>query len=274
MNRINSSTMIFMRLPGKNNESNRLRFAMHLFTLNLGRWQFRPGVWPTLAAVAFAVLTFSLGNWQMDRAAYKRSLQAQMDAGAHAPVMPVGEAPVTKAQMVYRQVSVQGVFDPRYQILLDNRIHDGVAGYHVLTPLILEGGHRALLVNRGWIPVGKNRSALPLIPTPQARVKITGLATDPDTRYFELGSAAPQGRVWQNLRFKSYAAWSGLDLQPFVLQQSNDSGDGLIRAWPRPDTGVATHLSYAMQWYGLTATLIVLWLVLNVKRKQIDGASY
>jgi surfeit locus 1 family protein len=99
------------------------------------------------------------------------------------------------------------------------------------------------------------------------------LATDPDTRYFELGSAAPQGRVWQNLNFKRYAAWSGLNLQPFVLQQSNDGGDGLIRDWPRPDTGVATHLSYAMQWYGLAATLIVLWLVLNVKRKRTDGTS-
>lgn len=240
---------------------------MHLFTLNLGRRQFSPSLWPTLAAIFFAALTFSLGNWQMDRAAYKRGLQAQMDSGEHAPVLSVGEATVTKAQVLYRQVSVQGVFDSRYQILLDNRIYHGAAGYHVLTPLILEGARRAVLVNRGWIPVGKNRSTLPVIPTPQARVKIQGLATDPATRYFELSHAVQQGPVWQNLNFKSYAGWSGLDLQPFVLQQSNDSGDGLIRDWPRPDTGVTTHLSYAMQWYGLTATLVVLWLVLNVKRK-------
>lgn len=247
---------------------------MHLFTLNLGRWQFCPGLWPTLAAAILAVLTFSLGNWQMDRATYKRGLQARIDAGERAPILWVGAAPVTKAQVLYRRVRVQGVFDPRYQILLDNRIHDGVAGYHVLTPLIIDRSQRAVLVNRGWIPVGKNRNALPLIPTTLARVKITGLATDPDTRYFELSAATPQGRVWQNLNFKRYAAWSGLELQPFVLQQSNDSGDGLIRDWPRPDTGVSTHLSYALQWYGLAATLAVLWLGLNVKRKEIrDGTT-
>lgn len=244
---------------------------MHPLTLSLGRWQFCPGLWPTLAAVALAVLTFSLGNWQMERATYKRGLQARIDAGERAPILWVGASPVTKAQVLYRRVRVQGVFDLRYQILLDNRIHNGVAGYHVLTPLIIDRSQRAVLVNRGWIPVGKNRNALPLILTTLARVKITGLATEPDTRYFELGTAAPQGRVWQNLNFKSYAAWSGLDLQPFVLQQSDASNDGLIRAWPRPDTGVATHLSYAMQWYGLAATLIVLWLVLNVKRKRTDG---
>ncbi len=247
---------------------------MHLFTLNLGRWQFRPGLWPTLAAVALAVLTFSLGNWQMDRATYKRGLQARIDAGERAPILWVGAAPVTKAQVLYRRVRVQGVFDSRYQILLDNRIHNGVAGYHVLTPLKIRGGQRAVLVNRGWIPVGNSRSALPVTPVATAQVKITGLAVDPDTRYFELSAAAPQGRVWQNLNFKRYAAWSDLDLQPFVLQQSNNSADGLIRDWPRPDTGVSTHLSYALQWYGLAATLVVLWLVLNVKRKEIrDGAT-
>lgn len=248
---------------------------MHLFTFQLGRWQFRPGVWPTLTAVAFAVLTFSLGNWQMDRAAYKRSLQARLDAGEHYPIWRIGNDKVAKAQILYRRVEAQGRFDPRYEILLDNRIHDGVAGYHVLTPLKISGGQRAVLVNRGWIPVGSNRNVLPVTAAATAQVKITGLAVDPETRYFELSGAAPQGRVWQNLNFARYAAWSGLDLQPFVLQQSNDSGDGLIRDWPRPDTGVTTHLSYALQWYGLTATLVVLWLVLNLTRKEIsNGTSY
>lgn len=248
---------------------------MHLFTLPLGRWQFRPGVWPTLAALALAVLTFSLGNWQMDRAAYKQSLQARIDVGERYPVWRIGTDKVAKAQILYRRVEAQGRFDPRYEILLDNRIHNGVAGYHVLTPLKISGGQRAVLVNRGWVPVGNSRNVLPVTPVATAQVKITGLAVAPETRYFELGGTVPQGRVWQNLDFARYAAWSGLDLQPFVLQQSNDSGDGLIRDWPRPDTGVTTHLSYAMQWYGLSATLVVLWLVLNLTRKEIsDGTSH
>ena len=245
---------------------------MHLLSLSLGRWQFRPGIGPTLAAAGFAALTFALGNWQMERAASKRALQARIDAGERLTVWEVGKAPMDKSQILYRRVSANGTFDPRYQILLDNRIHDGVAGYHVLTPLLIDGGQRAVLVNRGWLPVGKNRSTLPLISTPTGQVKITGLAVDPDTRYFELGPTAPQNRVWQNLNFKSYAAWSGLNLHPFVLQQSSDSGDGLLRVWPRPDIGVDTHISYAMQWYGLCATLVTLWLVLNVKRTNDDAS--
>lgn len=242
---------------------------MHLFRLSLGRWRFSPGLWPTLGAAFFAALTFALGNWQMDRAAYKRELQARIDAGARIPILELKGTPVAKAQVLYRRVSVRGEFDTRYQILLDNRIHQRIAGYHVLTPLLIDGGRRAILVNRGWIAVGKNRDTLPQIKTPAGQVKITGLAVDPDTRYFEFSRAAPRNRIWQNLDFNAYARWSGLALHPFVLQQSSASDDGLIRAWPRPDTGVQTHLSYAWQWYGLCATLITLWLVLNLKRKPI-----
>ena len=245
---------------------------MHPLKLHWGRWQFAPGVWPTLAATVFIALTLSLGNWQTQRAAYKRTLQARVDAGERDPVLHIGSQVIALKDVLYRQVEVRGVFDPSHEILLDNRVYNGVAGYHVLAPLKIEGGNRFVLINRGWIPVGTSRDTLPRITTLTGRVNIAGLALDPDTRYFELPGARPQGRLWQNLNFERYVAGSGLSFQPFLLQQNNDTGEGLIRNWPRPDTGVATHVSYAMQWYGLAATLVVLWLVLNLKRDvKIDG---
>lgn len=251
---------------------------MHLLNLSLGRWRFAPGLWPTLAAAALIMLTLSLGNWQIQRAADKRTLQARVDAGERASAVTIGSGMLAKERVLYRRVEAWGVFDPRYEILLDNRIYNGVAGngvagYHVLTPFKIEGGNRYVLVNRGWIPVGASRAALPQIKTLAARVKIVGVALDPETRYFELPGAAPQGRLWQNLNFERYSIYSGLNLQPFLLQQSNDTGDGLLRLWPRLDTGAATHISYAMQWYGLAATLVVLWLALNLKRNVNTDVS-
>ena len=243
--------------------------------LHWGRWHFMPGVWPTLATAGLVVLTLFLGNWQTHRADYKRNLQAQADAAERDPVLHIGAEYMAKAQLLYRRVEVRGVFDLRHEILLDNRIYNGVAGYHVLTPLKIEGGNRYVLVNRGWVAVGKSRSVLPHIPIFTSQVKITGLAVDPDTRYFELGGASPPGRVWQNLNFERYIAYSGLSLQPFLLQQDNDTGDRLIRVWPRLDTGVAMHVSYALQWYGLATTLMVLWLGLNLKRDvNTDGSTH
>jgi len=76
--------------------------------------------------------------------------------------------------------------------------------------------------------------------------------------------------VWQNLDFARYAATTRLTLQPLLLLQTTPLADGLVRDWPRPDTGVSMHVSYAIQWYSLATTLAVLWLVLNVKRHRDD----
>ena len=46
------------------------------------------------------------------------------------------------------------------QVLLDDRIHDGAAGYEVLTALELADG-RNVLVNRGWIRADVDRRVLP-----------------------------------------------------------------------------------------------------------------
>ncbi|MEQ1593174.1 MAG: SURF1 family protein [Thiobacillaceae bacterium] len=244
----------------------RIKLAGSIVRIRLGHWQFTPGIWPTLAAIALIGLTLSLGNWQLHRAAYKRALQVRVDAAEHDPVLILGEEGIAKDHVLYRRVEVRGVFDPAHEILLDNRIENGIAGYHVLTPMRIEGGKQFVLINRGWIPVGKSRTVLPPIPRLVAQLKIVGIALDPNTRYFELTGAQSAGRVWQNLNFERYAAGSGLSLQPILLQQTNDTGDGLVRRWPRPDTGASMHTSYAIQWYGLAATLAVLWMVLNLKR--------
>ena len=51
----------------------------------------------------------------------------------------------------------------------------------------------------------------------------------------------------------------------FVVQQTNDTGDGLRRVWPRPDAGVDKHRGYAFQWYSLAALIAVLTLFFGGK---------
>ncbi|MBW8329305.1 MAG: SURF1 family protein [Thiobacillus sp.] len=246
---------------------------MHLLKLRVGRWQFAPTLWPTLAAFFFFALTVSLGNWQSGRAETKRALQARYDAAVREAPIHVGSSLLDRGSVLYRKLEVEGVFDDTHTILLDNRVLNGVAGYHVLTPLQIGSGPLAILVNRGWIATGRSREQVPAPPTPAGRVRLEGMAVDPHTRYVELAPTAPQGRVWQNLDFARYVTASGLRLQPVLLLQTSSLPDGLRRSWPRPDTGVDTHVSYAFQWYSLAATLTVLWLIMNVKRCRDDSAD-
>jgi surfeit locus 1 family protein len=245
---------------------------LHVLSLRIGSWAFAPTLWPTLAAACFFALTLALGAWQSGRAETKRALQARYDAAAREAPIHVGAALLDRDSVLYRKLEVTGRFDDAHGILLDNRVYRGVAGYHVLTPLRIEGGARAILVNRGWVPLGHTRDRLPAPPTPPGVVRLEGMAVDPHTRYFELGDAPQEGRVWQNLDFARYAARHRLALQPVLLLQTSAADDGLQRDWPRPDTGVETHVSYAFQWYSLATTLAVLWLVMNVKRHRDDDA--
>lgn len=241
---------------------------MHLLKLRFGVWQFAPTLWPTLAALFFFVLTLSLGNWQSGRAEFKRDLQARYDVAMREAAIHVGRDLLDRDSVLYRRVEAEGRYDDVHTILLDNRVQNGVAGYHVLTPLRIEGSVHALLVNRGWVAVGPSRAQVPQPPVPAGRVRVEGVAINPHSRYVELGDASPQGRVWQNLDFGRYAEVSGLSLQPVVVLQTSEAGDGLLRSWPRPDTGVDTHVGYALQWYSLATTLVVLWLIMNIKRRR------
>ena len=246
---------------------------MHLLKLRVGRWVFSPTLWPSLAALFFFVLTLWLGNWQSERADTKRALQARYDAAARGAPIHVGNTLLDRDSVLYRKLEVEGVFDDAHTILLDNRVMGGVAGYHVLTPLRINRGTLAILVNRGWVATGRTRAALPATPTPSGVVRLEGMAVDPHTRYVELAPTTPQGRVWQNLDFARYAATTGLRLQPVLLLQTSSEADGLQRSWPRPDSGVDTHVSYAFQWYSLATTLAVLWLVMNLRRYRDGDAS-
>src|SRR6266550_4791933 len=111
---------------------------------------------PTLAAIVGVALFIVAGNWQRDRMEQKLALRAQFDAAtAAAPVALPDLRDWTPWR--YRQVVVTGIYDAGRQILLDNKVHDGRAGYQVVTPLMLADG-RAVLVNRGWVAGGATRA--------------------------------------------------------------------------------------------------------------------
>jgi surfeit locus 1 family protein len=235
----------------------------------IGNYVFRPGLWPTLAGFFFFVLTLWLGNWQLSRAEYKQDLQNRYDRMQQDGLVRIGSATVEKESLLFRSVEVRGEFVPGREILLDNRVYKTIAGYHVLTPFRIEGTDRHVLVNRGWIAVVKGRrDEFPQVKPVTGIILLRGVAVDPQSRYFEFKGAAPQGKLWQNLNFDQYQTWFGKPLQPVLIQQTSDTQDGLVRDWPRPDTGVSTHISYAIQWFGLAAAIAVLWLVLNVKRDE------
>ncbi|MGP1683991.1 MAG: SURF1 family protein, partial [Giesbergeria sp.] len=166
----------------------------------------------------------------------------------------------------FRRISVRGEYSARHTILLDNKVLRGTSGYEVVTPLKIAGGDMYVLVNRGWVAAGVRRDILPQIRTPAGTGTVEGVAVVPSSHIFELSTKTEEGSVWQNLVLARYAKWSGLKLQPIVLQQTNDAADGLARAWTRPDSGADKHRGYAFQWYALAITILIFYVAFSFKR--------
>ncbi len=116
------------------------------------KYTFRPGLWVTLATLVVMTLCIELGLWQYNKAESKRALQIRLEKHLVEPPVALPETMTDLEAWRYRRVKFTGVYDARYQVLLDNQVENTVAGYHVLTPMQVEGGNSYVLVNRGWIP--------------------------------------------------------------------------------------------------------------------------
>jgi len=232
----------------------------------LGNRRFRPAFLPGVAALAAIALTLSLGNWQSRRAEEKLALGRELDNAARQAVLALPPRPVDARDFEFRSISARGEYSVKHTILLDNKVLRGSAGYQVLTPLKLAGGDMYVLVNRGWVAAGMRRDILPQIRTPAGIATVEGIAIVPGSHIFELDTKTEEGIVWQNLVLARYAKWSGLKLQPVVLQQTSEAADGLVRAWARPDTGADTHRGYAFQWYALATAIFAFYVAFSFRR--------
>ena len=232
------------------------------------RRHFRPTLWPTLGLAVLVAVTVGLGNWQRHRVAEKEALREQYELAAHQPPLELTAASADAAALRFRPVRATGEFDGPRQILIDNKVYAGRPGYDVVTPLKLAGGERYVLVDRGWIALGAHRSELPQAPPPVGEVRVAGRINLPPARYMELGMDAEAGAVRQNLDIERIATATGLPLLPFLIEQSGDAGDSLVRDWAAPDFGIDQHRSYMLQWYSLAGLGIVLWLALNWRAQR------
>jgi len=223
--------------------------------------------------VALPIL-ISLGFWQLYRAEEKQVLQSEYDRRANVDPAKI-EARLQKADdLRFYKVTATGYYDAAHQILIDNRTHEGQAGYHVVTPLTIKGSQTSILVNRGWVPLVENlREELPDVSPPKGLQTAIGLATIPVTGRFQLGelpaSASPWQIVWPRLDIDNFQKLTGSQVQPVaILLEPGSKAGGYVRNWKRLDAGIAIHHGYAVQWFALALVLLIMFLLTFFRKKK------
>ena len=225
----------------------------------------------TALTAALCALFVHLGRWQWDKGLWR---QAEWDAfarGADQPLVLGSRDPVELPR--FQRVEVTGAFDTAHQFLLDNRIHAGVAGYEVLTPLAIRDG-RVLLVDRGWVPLAGFRDRLPDVHfTAPTTVVLTGRVDSLPVAGLALGRMPPSaGQEWPKVTsfpdMNQLAAVLGHRLAGRIVLLDPRAPYGYVRDWQPPGMSPVRNLAYAVQWWGFAVTLLIIWAVLSAPKPR------
>ncbi|GAB4192164.1 MAG: hypothetical protein Tsb002_21620 [Wenzhouxiangellaceae bacterium] len=222
----------------------------------------RPHWLPLLAAVVLISFFTRLGLWQLDRADEKRDILAAAANAGQVQLSTLSSAPQR-----YSQLSMEGRYDTRRHLLLDNQILNGRPGVNVLTPFTTSTGH-TVLVNRGWLPLGPRRE-LPEVETPTGPLTLSGRVNLPPRVGRRLGENKPLStRQWPQLitylDLPVVAAALDQPLTEWIVQLDADSPGGFAgRDWPVVNFGPERHLSYAWTWFTLAFTVFLVTALLQ-----------
>lgn len=217
-------------------------------------------------AVTAVIAFVALGSWQLQRLEERRTGNALITARSDQDPAPLADvlarAGGDPEALAYLPVTVTGTYLSRDEIRLSTRPYQGRPGHHLLTPLLHDDG-RAIVVDRGWVPIELDDP--PVVQAapgpPGAEVTVTGFLVqgqepspfgvdvpDGETAYLGVPDLA---RIQQQV---------DPELAPVYLQLSAQE-PAAPQALPFPAEPPAldegSHLSYAGQWFLFAAVVAV-----------------
>lgn len=234
-----------------------------------------PGV---LAALAFAILV-GLGTWQLHRLEWKEGLIARVEARVdEAPVPAPGPATWADFDLSdwqYRPVRLEGRFGEgelhAWIALTRPRGPLGGPGYFVIAPFRTGEGWY-VLVNRGFVPeAAKDPADRPGSAPPEGPVEVVGLVRESETPSFVTPEPDVAANVWFAREAAAMSEALGLppgETAPYFVDAAaaRTPPGGLPQAGETRLSFPNNHLQYALTWYGLAATCLVVFVLFARRR--------
>ena len=240
--------------------------------MRIASYQFKPNIIATILVLIGVLFLINLGTWQLSRADEKQLIINDVDQRKSCAALNLAELDNLDDKNYY-QVQFEGHFDYKHYLLLDNRIHKSMAGFEVIQPFITQG--RVVLVNRGWIPLPRERKDLPKIPEELDFLMIQGEVNVPGRAIVlkedQLSSEKPWPQLVQSINMKQLSALYGeinMTIEPWVLRQKADDNPFYRRLWFTINMTPDRHISYAVTWFGLALALIIIYIAAVTSREE------
>jgi len=205
---------------------------------------------PVIFGLAGAAVLVGLGNWQLERLAWKEAILGDIRARITAPPAALPEQPEIETDR-YLPVRLSGDIGQEALRVLVSQKQIG-AGYRLISAF--GTGARRVLLDRGFISVND-----PIPAPPSGAVEVTGNLHWPDERL----SSTPENDVAGNI-------WFARDLAPMaeilrtepilVVARKLSVSEPGVEPLPLDISGIPNdHLNYAITWYSLA----LVWLAMT-----------
>ena len=204
--------------------------------------------------IFFIFVFIALGTWQVIRLNWKNNLILEIENSLKNPPVQLSQS----NQQNYLKIKTSGRVDFEKQIYLYNLNDSGTPGFEVLSPILIDGEN--YLLNRGWIPFEKKD-------TPEINIldqnnivgtlKIQGKKNifKPDNNIKE--------NYWFSLNREDISKFTGKKFSKYIIYL-----DGNYQ-FPRPKKITANisnnHKKYAMTWFSLAISILLLYLYFRKK---------
>jgi surfeit locus 1 family protein len=217
----------------------------------------------TLLVFMGTALCIRLGIWQLDRLEQRRAFNHQVEFMRAMPVLDLNQdQPNDISKMEWRAVKVQGEYDFANQVALRNQYNGVQYGYHLMTPLRLDG--TAVLVDRGWIPADGNSASADWHKYDEAgAMSLTGQIRLGQTKpaFGGVMDVLPENgtrlEIWNNADLERIASQLPYPVLPVYIQPRANENDTEppIPFQPTIELTEGPHMGYALQWFTFATIL-------------------
>ncbi|WP_417835769.1 SURF1 family protein [Thalassospira tepidiphila] len=231
----------------------------------------RPSLAMKISAGLSLIILLGLGSWQVDRLFWKKALIEMRQAQAQMPPIAVPTDTILDPDMAFRAAYAEGRYLNDQEKYLMARTRRGNVGFQLITPLEQEDG-RIILVNRGWVPQDYREPETRPESLIEGPVRVSGVLRLPSEKHWAQPENDAIKNQWFYVDVNHMAEDTGADLaSPYYLELDDTPIPGGLPIGGQAKVELPNnHLEYAITWYSLALTLIVMFVLYHRRPSSDD----
>ena len=221
---------------------------------------FKPSVWLTIFALPSFLILIILGSWQVQRLSWKSDLISNYNNNFQQAPITVKELFKDRKNNKYRRTVIYGEYDHANEIQIIGKTYEGNAGFHIITPFILEN-NEIIYINRGWVPKKYSDKKTRKFSLLEDKVRVVGLVRLPQKKGYFVPENEPENGFWFTIIPEELNRHLNIiGEKEFYIDELNV--DEKLKL-PMPANGKVqvpnNHLQYAITWYSLALGLLIVY---------------